>query len=68
MAIVPDSYARLMQGIDWCRFLDIEPAADLRRIGLVVVNRDPLGTLARAGLTVAQQLGGQDLIDKFYRR
>jgi DNA-binding transcriptional LysR family regulator len=57
VSIVPDGYARLMKGIDWCQFLTIEPAADLRRVGLVVVNRDPLGTMARAGLTAAQQLG-----------
>lgn len=54
--IVPDVYARLMEGLDWCRFLPIEPEAATRRIGLVVVNRDPLGTMARLGLIAAQQL------------
>lgn len=68
VSIVPDAYARLMTGVDWCRFLPIEPAADLRRLGLVVVNRDPLGSMARAGLNVAQQLNAVDLIDDFYQR
>ncbi len=68
MSIVPDGYARLMHGLDWCRFLTVEPAADLRRVGLVVVNRDPLGTMARAGLTAAQLLDAQIMIEKFYKR
>ena len=68
VSIVPDSYARLMQGIDWCQFLPVEPAADLRRVGLVVVNRDPLGTMARAGLTAAQLLDVADLIENYYQR
>jgi DNA-binding transcriptional LysR family regulator len=67
VSIVPDGYARLMEGLDWCRFLPLEPSASLRRVGLVVVNRDPLGSMARAGLTVAQQLDPQHLIDTFYQ-
>jgi DNA-binding transcriptional LysR family regulator len=66
VSIVPDGYARLMQGLEWCRFLPLEPPAALRRVGLVVVNRDPLGSMARAGLTVAQQLEPHSLIDSFY--
>ena len=58
VTIVPDAYGWLMAGLDWCRFLKFSPAADERRIGLVVINRDPLGTLARLGLKVAQQLDG----------
>ena len=67
VSIVPDGYARLMEGLEWCRFLPLEPAASLRRVGLVVVNRDPLGSMARAGLTVAQQLDPRVMIDKFYQ-
>ncbi len=37
-----------------------------KRLGLVVVNRDPLGSMARAGLSVAQQIGMGDMIDSFY--
>jgi len=68
MSIVPDGYARLMQGMDWCQYLDLKPVAAVRRVGLVVVNRDPLGTMARAGLSVAQQLEASDMIEKFYHR
>jgi DNA-binding transcriptional LysR family regulator len=67
MSIVPDGYARLMAGLNWCCFLTVEPAAMLRRVGLVVVNRDPLGTMARAGLTAAQQLDASELIETFYQ-
>lgn len=67
VSIVPDSYARLLEGVDWCRFLALEPQAELRRVGLVVVNRDPLGTMARAGLSTAQNLDPGALIDEFYR-
>ena len=65
-SIVPDAYAGLMEGMDWCHFVRIEPEAPLRRLGLVVVNRDPLGSMARAGLTAAQQFDPVDMIEKFY--
>ena len=65
-SIVPDAYAGPLAGVDWCRFIPIEPEAELRRLGLVVVNRDPLGSMARAGLTVAQQLAASDMIENFY--
>ena len=65
-SIVPDAYAGPLAGVDWCKFIRIEPEAPLRRLGLVVVNRDPLGSMARAGLTVAQQLDPADMIDFFY--
>jgi DNA-binding transcriptional LysR family regulator len=68
VSIVPDGYARLMQGMDWCRFLPIEPVADVRRVGLVVVNRDPLGSMGRAGMMAAQQLDALAMIDHFYQR
>lgn len=67
VSIVPDGYAQLMDGMEWCRFLPIEPVAELRRVGLVVVNRDPLGTMARAGLSVAQLLNADNLIENFYQ-
>jgi len=66
VSIVPDLYAGLLGGLEWCHFRPIDPPAARRRLGLVVVNRDPLGAMARAGLTVAQQLAADGLIDKFY--
>jgi DNA-binding transcriptional LysR family regulator len=66
VSIVPDGYARLMAGVEWCRFVAIKPEAALRRLGLVVLNRDPLGSMARAGLTTAQQLDAANLIEYFY--
>lgn len=67
VSIVPDGYAQLMAGLEWCRFLPLEPETGLRRVGLVVVNRDPLGSMARAGLTVAQQLDPLVMIENFYQ-
>ena len=55
--IVPDAYARLMTGLDWCRFLEFDEAAETRRIGLVVVSHDPLGNMARTALATAQEIG-----------
>lgn len=54
--ILPAAYAHLMAGQDWCVFLPFAQPAEPRRIGLVVVERDPLGPLARAGLLAAQAL------------
>lgn len=56
VSIVPAAYAGLLAGVDWCRFVPLAEAAAPRRIGLVVVNRDPLGPLARAALEAAQPL------------
>lgn len=66
-SIVPDAYAGLLAGLDWCQFVPIAPAAEQRRLGLVVVNRDPLGPMARAGLNVAQELNASNLIEDFYQ-
>ena len=67
VSIVPDAYAGLMAGLDWCRFVPIAPAQQTRRLGLVVVNRDPLGAMARAGLSVAQNFDALHLIEDFYQ-
>lgn len=67
VSIVPDAYAGLMAGLDWCRSVPITPRAAARRLGLVVVNRNPLGAMARAGLTIAQQFDSTRLIDEFYQ-
>ena len=56
VSVVPDGYAGLLAGLDWCRFLPLEPAAEERRLGLVVTARDPLGAMARAALAAAQAM------------
>lgn len=66
VSIVPDAYAGLFEGVEWCRFVPIEPEAPVRRMGLVVVSREPLGSMARAGLSIAQQFDPATLIDEFY--
>ena len=66
VSIVPDAYAGLFEGVDWCRFVPIEPEVPVRRMGLVVVGRDPLGSMARAGLIAAQQFEPESMIEKFY--
>lgn len=55
--IVPDTYASLLEGLEWVRFMAIEQAGEARRIGLVVVNRVPLNPMAGAALEVARTLG-----------
>ena len=49
----------MLGGLDWCRFLPFDDPAERRRIGLVVVNRDPLGTMARAALATARTIEGK---------
>lgn len=55
--VIPDAYADLVAGQDWAVLLPFAAPAPDRRMGLVVVNRDPLGPLARAGLQAAQAAG-----------
>lgn len=62
-AIVPDGYGALLAGLDWARFLPFDEPEQPRRIGLVVVNRDPPGPLARVALEVARGL----VIDSSYQ-
>lgn len=59
--IVPDGYAALMAGLEWARFLPFDEPEEARRIGLVVVNRDPMGPLASAGLATARLLEANGL-------
>lgn len=54
--IVPDTYAHLLDGLEWARLLPFEGESERRRIGLVVMNRAPLGPLASAGLAAARDL------------
>jgi len=54
--IVPDGYARLMAGVEWARFVPFDAAEEARQVGLVVVNRDPMGPMARAALAAARML------------
>lgn len=65
--IVPDGYAALMAGLEWAHFLPFDEAEETRRIGLVVVNRDPMGPLASAGLATARLLESAAVIDKPYQ-
>ena len=58
VSIVPDAYARMLAGLDWCQFLPFDDPAERRRIGLVVVNRDPLGSMTRAALATARTIEG----------
>ena len=67
VSVVPDAYAGLIAGLDWCETAEIVPSAERRRLGLVVVNRDPLGAMARAGLTVAQRFDADRMIKDFYQ-
>lgn len=52
--IVPDGYARLMAGVEWARFVPFDVPEEARRVGLVVINRDPMGPMARAALAAAR--------------
>jgi len=53
-AIVPDSYAHLLVGVEWARFLTLDPPEPVRRVGLLVLDRDPPLPRARAALAAAR--------------
>ena len=56
VSVLPSLYARMMGGVEWCAFLPFDDPAPTRRVGLVLINRDPLGPLAAAALRVAQEI------------
>lgn len=58
--IVPAGYARLFAGLDWCVMLPTADPAPVRRVGLVVMSRSPLGPMAQAAVTAAQFAGSAD--------
>lgn len=52
--IIPDSYAALVSGLAWARVIPFAEPFPPSRIGLVVLDRSPLGPLAGALLGVAR--------------
>ncbi|MET3472398.1 DNA-binding transcriptional LysR family regulator [Novosphingobium sp. 1529] len=54
--IIPDSYAALLTGLDWAAIQPMEGVETARRLGLVVLDRQPMGPLALAALDVARAL------------
>ena len=54
--ILPDSYLTLLPGISWARVLPFDDPAPASRIGLIVPNRTPFGTLAGAVLAAARRI------------
>lgn len=61
ITILPSAYARMFSGLDWCRFLPFDDVARPRRIGLVLVNRSPMGPLAEAAFKAAQALSNEQV-------
>lgn len=62
-AIVPDSYAYLLAGVEWARFVPLDPPEPVRRVGLLVPDRDPALPRARAALAAARAF----VIDGLYQ-
>lgn len=54
--IIPDGYAALLTGLDWATLCPMAGAETARRLGLVVLDRQPMGPLALAALDVARAL------------
>lgn len=54
--IIPDSYAALVSPLSWARVIPFTEPFAPSRIGLVVLDRSPIGSLANALLMVAQGL------------
>ncbi len=62
-AIVPDSYANLLIGVEWAQFMPLDSPEPVRRVGLVTLDRDPPSPRARAALAAARAF----LIDGTYQ-
>ena len=62
-AIVPDSYAPLLAGMDWAQTMKLDPPEPARRVGLVVPAHDPPLPRAEAALAAARGF----LIDNLYQ-
>jgi len=58
--IIPDGYAGLLGGLDWARFRAMAGPEEARRLGLVVLDRQPMSPLALAALRVARGLTDLD--------
>lgn len=54
--IIPDGYAALLTGLDWAAIRPMAGVETARRLGLVVLDRQPIGPLALAALDVARGL------------
>lgn len=54
--IVPHSYGDVLRGLDWARFMPIANDSETRRVGLVIMNRNPLSAMVQAGLAAAREL------------
>jgi DNA-binding transcriptional LysR family regulator len=54
--IIPDGYAALLTGLDWARLCPMAGTEMARRLGLVVLDRQPMGPLATAALEVAREI------------
>lgn len=59
ISILPGAYADMFSGLDWCRFLHFDDAAPPRRIGLVIVNRNPMAPSAEAAFHAAQAISSE---------
>jgi DNA-binding transcriptional LysR family regulator len=62
-AIVPDGYAHLLAGAEWARFVPLDPAEPVRRVGLLVLDRDPPLPRAQAAVAAARAF----VIDGLYQ-
>lgn len=54
--IMPDSYADMLEGLNWATALPIEGEHSATRIGLIVADRIPMNPLAAAALAVARDV------------
>lgn len=59
VSILPSLYARMLDGVEWCAFLPFDEQPPTRRVGLVLINRDPLGPLAAAAFRAAREFERQ---------
>jgi len=58
--IIPESHRFLVDGLDWADLLPLERLPGGQEIGLVILDRAPLGALPAAALAMARRFGDRD--------
>lgn len=58
--ILPESHCALLRGLEWARFIPMEPLPEANRVVLIVPDRAPVSQMAQAALIAARRVAGRD--------
>lgn len=58
--IIPESHRNLLRGLEWARFIPMEPMPDISRVVLITPDRTPISEMAQAILMAARKVAGHN--------